>query len=87
MHTLFKISIHKFIWLKTLYFDKYYDRLSLNHNSKSTLHIGSQINRGIPLHISLNLILELPGMGHVIIDIKIIYKTQKLSTFITKKFS
>jgi hypothetical protein len=63
--------MRKFIWLKNLYFDKYYARLSLSHNLKSTLHIRFEINNGITLHMSLNIILELPGMGHMIIDIKI----------------
>jgi hypothetical protein len=84
MNTSFKTSIHKFVWLKTHYFDKHYVPLSLNHNSKSTLQVTFQINNGITLHKSLKLILELPGIGHTIIDIKIIYETKKVSTFITK---
>jgi hypothetical protein len=44
---------------------------------KSTLEITFQINNGITLHKSLKLILELPGMGHTIIDIKIIYETKQ----------
>jgi len=31
----------------------------------------------MPLYISLNLILELPGMGHTIIDMKIIHETKQ----------
>jgi hypothetical protein len=46
-HIKFKTSTHKFVWLKTLYFYKYYVRLSLRHESKSTLNVTSQLNNGI----------------------------------------
>jgi hypothetical protein len=69
--------MRKFIWLKNLYFDKYYARLSLSHNLKFTIHLRLETNNGIILHMSLNIILELPGMGYTIIDIKIKYETKE----------